>query len=323
MKSKKNRAAGSPVHLFTGHETFLIEEALSAIRSELGEHESMNYAAYNAEESVNLDEVLSVCNTLPFFGDRRLIVLRNFHKIPQKPLQQLTNYIRNPSPSTTLILTVEGDKLPQEIKKEISGLAQITSFEPLKGRDLIDWTLERARRWGKEMDRDAAYLLAEVTGSNIWFMATEIEKLSLYVGTRSSISLHDVEELVMRSHEPSIFSFIDALFERKKDVLFRLYEIEYSGIPELEIIKRIENQTILHYRLLFGDGKKKPDVHPFVEKKILSRKGALSGAQLRCLLHDIRHIEHQVKTGARSQPFVALSEVIGKFLSSEKIGMQR
>ncbi|MDT8274339.1 MAG: DNA polymerase III subunit delta [Desulfomonilia bacterium] len=305
--------------LLAGAEVYLIEENLAELRLELREHETINYASYNCDDSVNLDDIVALCNTLPFLGERRIIVVRNIHKIPVKHLQQLIDYLRDPSPSTTLILTVEGDKIPQEIRKAVSHHGEIMVFEPLKGRDLITWIQARSRRHGKEIDRDAAYLLNEVTGSNLWFMAAEIEKLSLYAGSRPTIELSDVEDLVVRSQEPSIFTFMDSLFDRKKDTLFRLYEIESSGVPELEIIKRIANQTILHYRLLFGNKEKKSDIHPFVEKKILTRKGTLSSLQLRSLLHDIRQMEHRVKTGMSVQPYVSLCETLGKFLSSEKI----
>ena len=74
--------------------------------------------------------------------------------------------------------------------------------------------------------------------------------------------------LVMRTHEPAIFAFLDALFDRKKDALSRLYELELSGVAELEIISRIENQIINHYVVLLRQGLEEDE-----DPRLCGRKG--------------------------------------------------
>jgi DNA polymerase-3 subunit delta len=305
-------------YLFVGTETFLIEEQLSSIRASLGENASMNYACYHSEEGPNMEEIISLCNTMPFLSDKRLILLRNIHKLPAKTLTALFKYTENPSDSTTLIMTIEGQKEDKKISKQLARGVDVLRFDPLRGAGLIDWIQNRVKLYSKKVDKDAAFLLADITGANTWFIATEIEKLSLYVGDRGAITLKDVEYLVLRSHEPSIFAFMDSLFDRKKDVIFRLHELETSGIPELEIISRIENAAIQHYQVLSGGHGKKSGVHPFVEKKILARKSLWQVAQLKDLLSEVRVIERGLKSGALNQVYVALSEVITRFIFSNR-----
>ncbi len=300
-------------YLFVGQETFLIEEQLSSIRASLGENASMNYASFNAEEGLNASELVELCNTMPFLSERRLIVVRNIHKLKAKHIETLVGYVENPSDFTTLIMTIEGQKEGKQITKQLGKTVQVMRFDPLKGAGLIDWIQRRAKEYSKKMDKDAAYLLADITGSNTWFIATELEKLSLYAGPRETITLNDVEFLVMRSTEPSIFAFMDSLFDRKKDAIFRLHELETTGIAELEIISRIENAAIQHYQILFRKDGKKTGVHPFVEKKISSRKSLWRASQLKDLLKQIRALEQSLKSGRSFQIWVALSEVITPF----------
>ena len=301
------------VYLFVGQETFLIEEQLSSIRISLGEDASMNYAAFNAEEGLHAEEIVALCNTMPFLSERRLIVVRNIHKLSAKNAEPILGYAENPSDFTTLIMTIEGQKEDKTISKHLAKTVHVLRFDPLKGAGLIDWIQQRAKLYSKKMDKDAAFLLADITGSNTWFIATEIEKLSLYAGPRETITLQDVEFLVMRSHEPSIFAFMDSLFDRKKDAIFRLHELETSGIQELEIISRIENAAVQHYQILFGKEGKKTGVHPFVEKKISSRKSLWRASQLMGLLKEIRALEQSLKSGRSFQIWVALCEAITSY----------
>jgi len=311
---KKTPSELKNIYVFIGSETFLIEEEISAIRTRLGENMSMNSASYGGEDISSLDEIISLCNTWPFLSDKRLILIRNLHKISQKNMQPLYDYIDNPCESTILILTVEGQKPPAYIAKKVLPKTEVVHFEPLKGRVLTDWIQGRAKRYGKTIDKDAAFVLSDITGANTWFIASEIEKLSLYASSRPNITLGDVEALVMKTNESSIFTFMDALYDRKKDSIFRLHELELTGVQELEIISRIENQTILHYQILFGKGADKKGVHPFVAKKISSRKRLWTSDELIRLLDDVRCLEHRVKTGRSHHGFAAVTGIIGQFL---------
>lgn len=305
-----------------------MEEELRRLKDRLGDGASMNWASYNAEEGLNIDEILNLCNTMPFLSERRLIVIRNTGKLSEIELEHILSYLENPSETTTLILTLEGEKPSEKLLKRLSRNAAVVRFEPLRNKaERIQWAMERAETNGKKMDRDAATLLADMTGVNLWFIATEIEKLCLYASSRPSITIGDVQDLVMRTYEPSIFSFLDALFDRKKEAVFKLYEMELAGIPELEIISRIENQIITHIQVISGKDWKKSGIHSFVAEKALARKSLWSLSQLLDILKEVRAIEHRIKSSSASHVFVALTEAIGRYVlgkrGKEKPGKKR
>jgi DNA polymerase III delta subunit len=122
----------------------------------------------------------------------------------------------------------------------------------------------------------------------------------------------------MRTPEPAIFAFLDALFDRKKDALLRLYELELAGIADLELISRIENQIINHYVVLSGEDYKKMKIHDFVAEKALRRKSLWSLSQLVSMLKDLRQIEQGIKSSSLVHVYAALTEVIGRHVLSLK-----
>ncbi|HQG31099.1 MAG TPA: DNA polymerase III subunit delta [Deltaproteobacteria bacterium] len=315
MKSPQISPPLKDSYLLTGEETFLIEEQLSSARTLMGEGGSMNYACYSAQEIHHIEEVVALCNTWPFLSDRRLVVIRNADKLSPKDQDTLVSYLKSPCEATTLILTIEGtpdrrEKKGKDFGKKLPPSVEILRFDPLKGRDLIDWILSRARMYGKNMDKDAAYLLSDATGGSIWFIASEIEKLGLYVGNRPVITIKDVEYLVMRSLEPSVFSFLDSLFDKKKDVGFKLYELETAGLQELELLSRIEKLAAQHYQVIVEKQSSVPGINPYVEKRIASRRSLWSADQLISLLGEIRKVEHGIKSGRCLHPYAAVHEAI-------------
>ncbi|HVN71761.1 MAG TPA: DNA polymerase III subunit delta [Desulfomonilia bacterium] len=302
--------------VFTGQETFLMEEELSHLKLQLGDNASMNLAVFNADEGLSMDEVLGLCNTLPFLSEKRGIVVRNSHKLTAKQLDQAIAYLENPCETTTFILVMEAEKTDKDLAKllkRFDGKASIIRFEAIKNRsERLSWIMDRALLHGKKIDKDAAVLLAEMAGSSMWYLDSEIQKLSLYVADNSSITTKDVQEVVMRTYEPAIFAFLDALFDRKRDTLSRLYDLELAGVAELEIISRIENQIINHYVVLSGRDWKKMKIHDFIAERALKRKPLWSTTQLLILLKEIRQIEQKLKSSSLTHIYAALTEAIGR-----------
>ena len=313
MKQTEKQQVFDPVFLFMGEETFLMEEEIAAKRTALGEDAWMSFASYNAEETTRIEEVLALCNTMPFMGERRLIVLRNIQKLTAKALAQVAAYALDPADTTTLILTVEGQKPKKgdSLLKQLSAQVTVESFDLLKGQGLWSWIQKRVKRSGKEIEREAATLLADITAGHTWFIASEIEKLCLFLGARPEITIRDVEYLVLKSFASSIFAFQDALFDRKKEVLGRLIELEQSGVEPLEVIAMLENHVLDHYKVLFGPDWKWRNIHPYVQNKILARKSLWKASELGMLLAELRTIERNIKTGRSSLPFPAMIDLIG------------
>lgn len=304
-------------YLLVGEEVFLIEEQLSSIRDQLGDDATMNSSWYQAQEIQRPEEVLDLCATVPFLSERRIVVIRNAHKLGQKAKDLVAAYLARPCSFTTLILTMEGVGEREEKKhaKWLPKGIRTLRFSPLKGKDLTDWIIGRARVYGKTPERGAVSLLAEATGGNLWFVASEVEKLALYAGKRPAITVGDVEYLVMKFHEPPVFAFMDCLFDRRKEALARLHELEHTGISELEVVSRIENQIVQHYQVLCTKGGKHPGIHPFVEKKILGRRRLWDAGELIRLLSAVREVEHGIKSGRTLHPYTSIQEAVLKVIS--------
>jgi DNA polymerase-3 subunit delta len=118
----------------------------------------MNWAVFNVEENPSMDEMISLCNTMPFLSEKRVVVVRNAQKLNTRQLDQLMKYLDNPCDMTTLILIMEIDKPDKELSKymkKFEGKARIARFESIRNiSERISWIMSRALLMGK-IDKDA------------------------------------------------------------------------------------------------------------------------------------------------------------------------
>jgi len=303
--------------VFVGIEPFLLEEKLSRLRNDFEGDASMNVSVFNGQDrdKLDIDEIVGLCNTLPFLAPSRMVVIRNAQMLNPRQVERIDSYLENPCETTSLVLCLEAERLDRDIErllKKFQKRALVERFEPIRDRnERIRWIIGRARIRGKTMDSAASSLLADTAGSSLGPLDGEIAKLCLYVGARDHVGVQDVAAVVTPSVEPAIFAFMDALFDRRKEALARLQELEMAGMADLELVSRIENNILVHYAVLMGHDVRRLKVHSYTEQKALRRKPLWTAHELLWLLREIRSVERALKSGLLVSGYAALMELAG------------
>ena len=95
------------VYLLYGEEAYLKKQYRDKLRNAMiSPDDNMNYAHYEGK-GINVKEVIDLAETLPFFADRRVIIMENtgFFKTSS---EELAEYIKE-IPETTAIIFVEAE----------------------------------------------------------------------------------------------------------------------------------------------------------------------------------------------------------------------
>jgi len=211
LKDELKRGVLRPVYFLYGQEDHLRERAVGMIVEAAlpPEERALNLLSLSAEESAP-EEILELCYSLPLMGKGKVVLIKGKDKSPLLKSSLLLQYLQNPSPSTILILSVQGDltSVPPGLKEEWT-----YSFPSVKERDLLPWIQRMASEKGVEISREAAQLMRELVGADLGSVEKELEKLSLYVeGGR--IEEEDVLETVGAMRVPSVFELASSLAER-------------------------------------------------------------------------------------------------------------
>lgn len=180
---------------------------------------------------------------------------------PSEQFEQLL--ARGLPPGNCLILTAEAVDKRKKLFKVIDKAGVILHFGEIKGETASKEALknEAAKllgRCGKSMAAAAWIALGKKTGFQLRPSLNELEKLISFVGKRAVIEVKDVEDVVGKTREDSIFDLTNALAEKNAQAaLLSLKALLDQGTHHLMILTMIsrEIRLLLQASLLVRSGK--------------------------------------------------------------------
>lgn len=248
--------------------------------------------------------------TLPLLADRRVVVIRDADSFISAQRDKLERYLDRPSPTGVLVL--ECRTFPKTTRLHKAALAVggvVRECQRLRGRGVLEFVLAEAAARGKRVDREAADRVIELVGPESGVLASELEKLALYIGDRPTITLADVSALVGQSREERIFEVMDAAGLGRLPDALRLWEQTLVTDPHA-VFRAVGGVAFvlrkwLQAHQLVADGLPVAAVAPKVmmwgrERELQTILRRLPARRLRRALAAVAQLDAQAKSGARS-----------------------
>jgi DNA polymerase III subunit delta len=162
-----------------------------------------------------------------------------------------------------LILTAEAVDRRKKLFKVISAVGRILTFAKMKGEArqqhvVQEMAAESLAHSGKRLSTEAWSVLGQKTGFDLRESLGAIEKLITYVGERKLIEAADVQALIGKTKEDTIFALTAALSGRNLTLALRtLQELLDQGLHPLMIMTMItkEIRFLLQAKLLIASGR--------------------------------------------------------------------
>ncbi|WZO96797.1 DNA polymerase III subunit delta [Isosphaeraceae bacterium EP7] len=205
------KAGKKPVFALFGDDPYLRHEALHAIvRSTLGDQADDMAVSRFAGESAGLSDVLDELRTLPFLSKCRVVVVDNADPFITAHRKELEAYADRPSSSGVLILMAKLWNGSTRLAKIVEKIGLAVDCKTPDERGLIGWMLQHAKEQSVRLDEEAARLLLELVGPEPGILATEVDKLAVYVGDVAAIRVEDVARMVGAGRVETIWKVLDA-----------------------------------------------------------------------------------------------------------------
>jgi DNA polymerase III delta subunit len=215
----------APVHMFYASDLFLLREAMDEIKRLVPETErDFNFHTFDltvqGEDSITLEQILNVANTVSFFSGRRFTVLSgNIQKLLKKDLERLHVYITNPAEGSVFVILHSG-LLSKDAREKFKALKPVSL--DMRESEIPFWIKKRAQIKGMEISDNAIDFLIGLHGPDLGLLASEIEKISLL--GKEKVHADDISEIVTGGRLYSIFDLTNALRERDPGRVFRIYK---------------------------------------------------------------------------------------------------
>lgn len=225
------------VFIFIGGEKHLKHKAVEALKSQILDSASgdLDYRVFHGGESGS-GEILEFAQTLPFSSGKKLIVVKDFEKLPQEDRNHITGYIAKPAQSACIVLDIKEDSALSGLDR-VPAHVTVRRFDAPDDSGAVSWVKKAAASCNRKIDDAAAESLVELAGRDLLILESEIEKLAAFTGGRDTICLEDVEAVIGRSFTGSAFDIIWAVGSRDAAKAVGLVrDLALSGKKPHEII---------------------------------------------------------------------------------------
>jgi len=241
----------APVLLVFGDDDFAVKQrarqAYQQWTEELGgmDHETIDATVGNSGDAIKaLGKLREALQTLPFFGGAKVVWLKDCNFLGDERaassaavtdnLASLTQELKEFSwENVRLIISAGKVDKRKAFYKALDKLGTVESFAGLSADDR-DWASQAeliarkaVRARDKEISPEALSELVSRIGPNVRQLDTEIEKLSLYVGSRSEIGMEDVNTISSKNKTARAFALGDALGDRDLPRLLKRLDEEF------------------------------------------------------------------------------------------------
>jgi DNA polymerase-3 subunit delta len=181
-----------------GDDSFLKREAVAVVaRQALGPDPDETAIARFPGDQTALSHVLDEVRTLPFLSKYRIAIVEDADKFVTAHRAELEQYAAHPSHSGILILLVKLWNGTTKLAKVVAKTGLAVECKSPKESELASWLVAQAKaKHQAKLAPDAASLLVELIGPEVGILASEVEKLAVFVGTRAEIQREDVARMV-------------------------------------------------------------------------------------------------------------------------------
>lgn len=292
------------IYLLYGEEIFLKNSYKNRLKEAISGDDSMNYNYFEGK-GLDVGELISLADTMPFFAERRLIVVED-SGLFKSAQDELVNYLPDMPESTSLIFVEsEVDKRGKMFKK-VKELGYAVEMERQNLSQLAKWSAGILAKEGRKITGSTMDLFLSRTGDDMENIRMELEKLICYTIGRDVVTDRDVEAVTTVRVTNKIFDMVTAIVNRQTKRAMDLYEdlltLKEPPMRILFLIARQFNQLLL-VKEMIGKGMDKGGiaskikVPPFVAGKMMPQAKTFTREQILSYVGQCVEVEEAVKTG--------------------------
>jgi DNA polymerase-3 subunit delta len=264
-----------PGYILLGDESFLYQRCRQGVLAHLAPPESRDFSLYDLDLSdTSIFDILDQAQTPSLMAPFQVFFVRNLKNLygrgsKKEEFAAIDAYFRSPNPQAVLLFVADHLRIPTDLRRmdyqdkerydriretlgDWCGLVELARVDE---SDAVKWAIAAAEARGIKFDPDAARELVDALGADMMLVASELEKLCLYVsapstkpvilsGARSAeskdpeavdptsavrtiqpqtvtlarnrITLGDVETMVLAAKQRSLYELTDAISQHDR-----------------------------------------------------------------------------------------------------------
>jgi len=205
-------AVYKPIYWLEGEEEYFIDKLIDYAENHiLNESETgFNLTVFYGKDA-DWAAVINACRRYPMFAERQVVLLKEAQQM--RDIEKLEAYIANPLSSTIFVVSYKEKKVDgrTRLAKLLKEKGVVLTTKKLYDNQLPEWTEELVQSKELAISQKALMLLVDHIGNDLNRIENEIDKISINLAKRKTITEEDVEQYVGVSKEFNVFELQAAL----------------------------------------------------------------------------------------------------------------
>ncbi len=295
-----------PVYLFHGGEEFIIDQLCHSciqLALEPGAKDFDLNILYGHE--TDAATIVNYACAYPMMSKRRVVIVKDIHRLDAAGLELLAKYAQRPHSSTCLLLTAEKIDARKSAVKRLLEHSTNLEIKPLYDNEVPQWLQQYVHDMNLTISPEAIRLLQGTVGNLLRRLATEVEKIRINLRDRKRIEVEDVELVVGRNRQYSIFELCDAIGRRRiHQSIVILRQLLRQGEAPAGIVAMLTRHFGILMRIKALKAHKSAEksiaqelaINPFFIKNYLAQADLFSSQQISQAFHHLLEADDRLKT---------------------------
>lgn len=312
-----------PVYLFYGQERYLIDQFIDQMIEKYvpESYRDFNLVMFDGEKAT-ADEIIDACETVPFFNEVKIIIVKNatFFRSKKANLsdaseQRLNDYFEQPLTSTKLFfISNQAIDKRKKITKTIKKAGRLIEFGKLEPNIFLKWMHKKIKSLDKDLERSTlSYLvdrmayLDKQSSKNLLDVENELRMICSSLIDRQIIEREDIDKYVKKPLDSDIFHMVDAVGQRKAETAISImHELLKKGEAIQVIFSMICRQfrMLKKIKMLVDEGYNQATIakllgaHPYSVKTIMKQIHRFDDKTLTMILTKCSDLDYKMKSSA-------------------------
>lgn len=292
-------------YLLFGEEDYLKKQYKNRLtQAMLPDGDTMNYAYYEGK-GIPVGEVIDLAETLPFFAERRVIVIEG-SGLFKGASPELADYVKVMPESTCFIFVESEIDKRGKLYKAVKDKGRVVELGRQDEKTLLLWAAGLVKKEGKRVQESTLRYLISKVGTDMENLEKELEKLFCYTLDREELQIQDIDAICTEQITNKVFDMVEAVANKQqKKALDYYYDLLALKEPPMRILYLLTRQfkLLLEVQELVkkGYGKKQiaetAGLHPFVAGKYMTQCRNFKKSELLGIMEEAADLEERVKTG--------------------------
>lgn len=205
-------ASAAAAYLVRGDEPTLLADAVADLVGLLvGDDDPAFVVEDFSGDDYELGAVVDAAHTPPFFGDRRVVVVRAVGRFTAEETAPLVAYLADPLPTTSIVLVGGGGQITRGLVDAVKKAGEVVDAAAPTGRKRAAWVGRRIEEHDVRLDPAAVEVLTEHLGDDLGRLGSVLDVLVSAYGADQRLGVDEVRPFLGEAGSVAPWDLTDAI----------------------------------------------------------------------------------------------------------------